>query len=91
VESSVGQGELGLTELLMGKEESGFEFGPVFVRRNSPFPELAFVMEKAPFENDLVGDGGDLRGSVRAIAGSSKVDGFFDLVKEHFNGGWLAP
>jgi hypothetical protein len=50
------------------------------------FSELAFVMEKARFENELVGNGGDLRGSVRAIAGCSKVDGVFDLVKEHFNG-----
>ncbi len=70
----------------MGKGENSFEFGPVFVRRNSPFPELAFVMEKARFENELVGNGGDLRGRVGAIAGCSKIDGVFDLVEEQFDG-----
>ena len=70
----------------MGKGENSSEFGPVFVRRNSPFPELAFVMEKARFEHELVGNGGDLCGSVGAIAGCSIVDGVFDLVEEKFDG-----
>ncbi len=70
----------------MGKGENRFECGPVFVRCNSPFPELAFVMEKARFENELIGNGGDLRGSVGAIAGCSEVNGVFDLVEEQFDG-----
>jgi hypothetical protein len=70
----------------MCKGENCFKFCPVFVRRNSPFPELAFVMEKARFENELVGNGRDLRGRVGAIAGCSKIDGVFDLVEEQFDG-----
>ena len=77
---------MGFAELLVGDGKGSFEGRPGFGGGGLAFPEFALVVEHAGFENQLVGDGGDLDRGIRCVTGGGKIDGVFDLVEEYFDG-----